>query len=186
MAYGAFLAIILLMPETSYTRGGNVDDAPKRVARDHFKIWPVSGGGAPKVASKWHSFRYPWYYLPHPIVLLSTAFFSMYLATNDYMLTTNAIAMQEVYNFGLTGISLTSLAPSLGVVVGIIYGGYANDKVFLASHVVLRLLTGGVAVRSLATKRRHSIFPGDATSHASLNGNYGAWRPGNIWNCRRI
>jgi predicted MFS family arabinose efflux permease len=133
LTYGAFLAIILMMPETSYTRAGDVSEGARRVALDHFKIWPASGGGAPKVASKWHSFRYPWLYLPHPIVLLTTAFFSMFLATNDYMLTTNSIAMQEVYHFGLTGVSLTSLAPSLGVVVGVIYGGYANDKVSLAS-----------------------------------------------------
>lgn len=139
MAYGAFLAIVVMMPETSYTRSPSSCNGMKRSTRDHFKIWSASGGGVPKVASKWHSFRYPWLYLPHPIVLLTTAFFSMYLATNDYLLTTNSIAMENIYNFGLSGVSLTSLAPSLGVVVGIIYGGYANDKVFLAARESYRV-----------------------------------------------
>jgi hypothetical protein len=133
LTYGAFLAVAVMMPETSYTRAGQFNDGEKRTALDHFKLWPSSGGGAPKVTSKWHSFRYPWLYLPHPIVLLTTAFFSTVLATNDYMLTTNSISMQEVYNFGLSGVALTSLAPSLGVILGVFYGGYANDKVYISA-----------------------------------------------------
>lgn len=129
LTYGAFLGLAVTMPETSYTRAGQFNEGEKRTALHYYRLWPVSGGGVPKVTSKWHSFRYPWLYVPHPVVLLTTAFFSIYLATNDYLLTTNSISMPEVYQFGLVEISLTSLAPSIGVILGAFYGGYANDKV---------------------------------------------------------
>jgi MFS family permease len=137
LTYGAFLALAVMMPETSYTRDGQFDEDEKRTVVDHFRLWPASGGGAPKVSSIWHSFRYPWLYLPHPIVIMTTAYFSMVLATNDYLLTTNSLSMQEVYGFGLAGVSLTSFAPTLGVILGAIYGGYANDKVFLPQHGIV-------------------------------------------------
>jgi MFS family permease len=127
--YGAFVGIAILMPETSYTRAGRFVPGEKRTIVDHFRVWPASGGGAPKVKSKRHAFAYPWYYLPHPIVLLTTAYFSIYLATNDYMLTTNSISYPTVYKFDLSDVALTSLAPTLGNICGIIYGGFANDRV---------------------------------------------------------
>lgn len=127
--YGAFIGVLLMMPETSYTRAGRHAPGEVRRALDSLKFWAASGGGPPKVQSKVHSFAYPWRYLPHPVVLLATAYFSMFLATNDYMLTTNSISYPTVYSFSLSDVALTSLAPTLGNLCGILYGGLANDRV---------------------------------------------------------
>jgi hypothetical protein len=141
MTYVACLAIALMFPETSYTRDGKFEPGEaSRTIGDHFKVWPASGGGIPKVGSLWHAFRYPWFYLGHPIVLLTTAYFSLFLACNDYLLTTNSISFPTEYGFSLSDVALTSIAPTLGNLLGIIYGGVANDKVSLLSQVVDSIL----------------------------------------------
>ncbi|KAL6251955.1 hypothetical protein RBB50_002165 [Rhinocladiella similis] len=126
--FGAFVGIFFLMPETTYTRAGRFEVGEKRRIADGLRLWRASGGGDPKVKSKVAAFTYPWYYLPHPIVLLTTAYFSIFLATNDYMLTTNSVSYPLEFGFSLSDVALTSIAPSLGNIFGIIYGGLANDK----------------------------------------------------------
>lgn len=135
----AFVVIFLFFPETTYTGYGLPSKSTdcrrafgksgKRKVIDNLKIWPSSGGGGPKVSRVWVSFRYPWFFLPHPVVLLGTAYFSLFLATNDYIMTTNSISYPTVYGFSLGDVALTSIAPTLGNIFGIIYGGYFNDKV---------------------------------------------------------
>ena len=127
--YGAFIAVFFLMPETTYTRAGKFEEGEKRRTVDTLRLWHASGGGDPKVKRMVPAFSYPWNYLPHPIVLLATVYFSIYLATNDYMLTTNSISYPLEFDFSLSDVALTSIAPTLGNIFGVIYGGFANDKV---------------------------------------------------------
>jgi hypothetical protein len=119
------LGTCLAFHQPNCSRGRQIGG--KRRLIDNVKLWSSSGGGGSKVSSVWVSFRYPWYFLPHPVVLLGTAYFSLFLATNDYMLTTNSISFPTVYNFSLGDVALTSIAPTLGNLVGIVYGGYCND-----------------------------------------------------------
>lgn len=121
------LGTISLSNQSDCRRG--IGKTERRRLVDNFKIWPSSGGGGPKVSKVWVSFRYPWYFLPHPVVLLGTAYFSLFLATNDYIMTTNSISYPTVYGFSLGDVALTSISPTLGNVFGIIYGGYFNDMV---------------------------------------------------------
>jgi hypothetical protein len=128
------LGMISLSNQSDYRRG--IGKTEKRRLVDNFKIWPSSGGGGPKVSKLWVSFRYPWYFLPHPVVLLGTAYFSLFLATNDYIMTTNSISYPTVYGFSLGDVALTSISPTLGNVFGIIYGGYFNDMVNSTSNFI--------------------------------------------------
>jgi hypothetical protein len=82
----------------------------------------------------------------HPVVILGTAYFSLFLATLDYMLTTNSISYPTVYNFDLGQVALTSLAPSIGVWLGVLYGGYMNDLVIFLCFI------GLMKVRSPSTQ----------------------------------
>ena len=132
LTYSIFLALLLFFPETTYTRSGRFEAGQKRRLVDNLKFWHASGGGAPKVASLWHSFRYPLLFMSHPVVLLPCIYFSLYLSCNDYMLTTNSISFPTVYNFSLTGVALTSIAPTLGNICGMFYGGLLNDKVMFS------------------------------------------------------
>lgn len=127
--FGAFVVIFFLMPETSYTRAGRFEVGEKRRAVDTLRLWHASGGGDPKIKSKVAAFTAPWYCLPHPVVLLATAYFSIFLATNDYMLTTNSISYPMEFGFSLSDVALTAIAPTLGNVFGILYGGFTNDRV---------------------------------------------------------
>lgn len=129
MTYIAFILIIFTMPETNYTRAGKFAPGEKRTGLDFLSVRSASGGGGSKVKSKLHAYLQPWYYLPHPVVLLTTSYFSMFLATNDYMLTTNPVSFPTVYGWGLSELALSSFAPTLGNIVGVIYGGFVNDKV---------------------------------------------------------
>ncbi len=129
MTYIAFIGMTIMMPETNYTRAGRVTPGRKRGIADIVSVRPASGGGGSKVKSKRHAFLQPWYHLPHPVVLLTTSYFSIYLATNDYMLTTNPVSFPTSYGWDLSNLALSSFAPSLGNIVGVIYGGLINDKV---------------------------------------------------------
>lgn len=129
MTYGAFMAIFFMLPETSYTRGGRFQPGEKRRLIDHFRVWSASGGGDSKVNRPWKAFTYPWYYSLHPVVICNTIFFSLVLATNDYLLTTSSTSFTIVYDFSLSEVALTSLAPTIGTILGVIYGGICNDKV---------------------------------------------------------
>lgn len=129
MTFIAFIGITLLLPETNYTRAGRITPGEKRGIADMLSVRSASGGGGSKVKSKRHAFLQPWYYLPHPVVLLTTSYFSMFLATNDYMLTTNPVSFPTRYGWDLKDLALSSFAPSLGNIMGAIYGGLVNDKV---------------------------------------------------------
>ena len=65
----------------------------------------------------------------HPVVILSTIYFSPHLSCKDYMLTTTSISYSTVYDFSLTAVALTSLAPTVGNICGMFYAGLLNDKV---------------------------------------------------------
>lgn len=129
MTYIGFFILTLFFPETSYTRSNSHSHASTRRYIDTLSLKPASGGGPPKSSSIWVSFTAPWKYILHPTVLLATLFFSLFLATNDYLLTTNSISFPMEYGFTLKEVALTSFAPTLGNLVGIILGGYINDKV---------------------------------------------------------
>ena len=129
LTFGAFVVIFFLSPETTYTRAGRSTPREKRRLIHTLKLWPASGGGDPKVSNPWQAFRTPWLFLSHPIVICNTVFFSLVLATNDYMLTTSSTSFTLVYGFSLSNVALTSLAPTIGTTLGIIYGGVCNDMV---------------------------------------------------------
>lgn len=132
MTYISFLILVFFFPETSYTRHGNhptTRNDKKRGYIDTIKLNPSSGGGPPKSSNLWTAFLEPWKFLLHSRVLLATTFFSLVLATNDYLLTTNSISFPLEYGFTLTEVALTSFAPTIGNLLGIILGGYFNDKV---------------------------------------------------------
>ncbi|KAF7548686.1 hypothetical protein G7046_g8592 [Stylonectria norvegica] len=133
MTYVSFLLLVLFFPETSYTRDYNrlLRNRGQRGYIDMLKLNASSGGGPPKSANLWGSFLAPWKYLVQSRVLLATTYFSLVLATNDYLLTTNSISFPLVYGFTLRDVALTSFAPTLGNLLGIILGGYLNDKYVL-------------------------------------------------------
>lgn len=130
MSYGAFVGVFFMLPETTYTRGGRFTPGERRKWTDSLKLWSASGGGDAKVSNAWHAFRHPWYFALHPVVICCTIFFSLVLATNDYLLTTSSTSFTFSYNFSLSNVALTSLARTIGTIIGIIYGGICNDKVF--------------------------------------------------------
>ncbi|KAK7897451.1 hypothetical protein LTR67_005340 [Exophiala xenobiotica] len=128
LTFGAFIAIFFLLPETTYTRAGHFKPGEKRRIIDSLRLWSASGGGNSKVKKPLNAFKYPWFYAVHPIVICNTIFFSLVLATNDYMLTTSSTSFTFQYNFSLSDVALTSIAPTIGTCLGIIYGGVCNDK----------------------------------------------------------
>lgn len=141
MTYTAFFVVAALFPETSYNRDDSSCHNGRRRYIHTLSLSPCSGGGQPKSTNIRASFAAPWKYIVHPTVLLATVFFSLFLATNDYLLTTNSISFPTVYQFTLGEVALTSFAPTLGNLVGIILGGYANDKVSRLTIQVFILLT---------------------------------------------
>ena len=131
MTYIAFFLLVFFFPETSYARdySRSPNNAVPRGYIDILRLNASSGGGATKSNNLWQSFLAPWKYLTHSRVLLATTFFSLVLATNDYLLTTNSISFPLVYGFTLREVALTSFAPTLGNLLGIVLGGYFNDRV---------------------------------------------------------
>ncbi|RFU27153.1 hypothetical protein B7463_g9177, partial [Scytalidium lignicola] len=122
------LAVVLFLcyPETQYnkSREGRVI---KRRMIDNFRFWPVSGGGKPKVQSFITAFIYPFNYLPHPIVIVNTIYFSLCLVVNAFLLTIQAITYQTVFGFDLAESGLTYLAPAIGTWMAIFFSGIFSD-----------------------------------------------------------
>lgn len=103
LTLSTFVLLLFCFPETQYTRSTK-DNRNRRDFTDNFRFWRVSGGGKPKVhryryANNIHStirklirssfvaaFVFPFRYIVHPVVLMSTAFFSLYLVTTNYLL----------------------------------------------------------------------------------------------------
>lgn len=129
LSYGCFLGVLFLLPETTYTRAGRFSPGERRKPTDHLKLWSASGGGDSKVNKPWQAFQAPWFFVSHPVVICNTVFFSLVLATNDYMLTTSSTSFTFEYGFSLADVALTSIAPTIGTIIGIVYGGICNDKV---------------------------------------------------------
>ncbi|KAJ5811775.1 hypothetical protein N7474_008076 [Penicillium riverlandense] len=128
MSYIAFMVVAFIFPETTFTRSKACERDAKRRYIHTFSLSPGSGGGPPKSSSLWRSFAAPWKYVFHPTVMLATIFFSLFLATNDYLLTSNSIVYPTVYGSTLEEVALTSFAPTTGCLLGILIGGWANDK----------------------------------------------------------
>ena len=127
LSLAIFLLVVLFYPETQYTRNSSVLHCRKRTYVDTLRFWKVSGGGEPKVESFVRAFLYPFRYVPHPVVILITVYFSIYVMVVFYLLTTNSIVYQAVYNFSLAGVGFTAFAPFLGALLSQPVSGFLND-----------------------------------------------------------
>ncbi|MCJ1301128.1 hypothetical protein MMC08_003927 [Hypocenomyce scalaris] len=127
LALGTCVLLLFLFPETQYTRS-TVVNRHHRSVMDNFRFWRVSGGGKPKVHSFPAAFVYPFRYMVHPVVILCTSFFSLYLVTTNYLLTTQSLSYLEVYGFSVDSAGLTNLAPLLGIWAAMLYSGILSDR----------------------------------------------------------
>ena len=85
ITFGTSALIFVLFPETQYTNS-TVVNRHRRSLLDNFRFWRVSGGGKAKVHSFAVAFAFPFRYLVHPVVILCTSFFSLYLVATNYLL----------------------------------------------------------------------------------------------------
>lgn len=109
MTLATSILLLGLFPETQYTKSTTVNKHERKFT-DNFRFWCVSGGGNPKVHRfAWPSntvnrnvggltflsfttaFLYPFRYIVHPVVIINTTFFSLYLVTTNYLLVSDPL-----------------------------------------------------------------------------------------------
>ncbi|KEF55245.1 uncharacterized protein A1O9_08899 [Exophiala aquamarina CBS 119918] len=126
ITFGVATLIFLFVPETQYTRSAGMEKRT-RSWKDNFRFWVVSGGGKPKVHSLRAAFVVMFPYFLHPIVIMSTFFFSICLMVANYLMTTQSYTFLVFYQFSLGHSGLTFIGPLIGTWLAIIVCGILAD-----------------------------------------------------------
>ncbi|OAP63485.1 hypothetical protein AYL99_02712 [Fonsecaea erecta] len=130
ITFGAAALMLILLPETQYTRHMEETTTLIRSWKDDLRFWPVSGGGRPKEHSVLHGLATIIPYFGHPVIILNTAFFSLTLLVTSYTLTTQSISYLTVYPFSIGNSGLTFIAPLIGTWMAMLFCGVLADRMF--------------------------------------------------------